>query len=434
MKTVLTIIMAVMTSFTVMAYKYSYTFSNTPISEAIVKICKEHADVNISFIYKELGNYRTSARVQTDDVYEALQRTIGLNPISVVKKNNNYYIEALQHGKYCYTGKVVSNENEPISGLSVMLLAPKDSIVITYGITDDDGHFSIPCDRQGVIGKFSCLGYKTTYSPFTTFSVGTIVMDEQAIPLDVVMVESDYARLYSDKSVYMPTAQQKNSSQTAQDLINRMAIPQLRIGDEIKTTTGQSVDIFIDYMPATSGEMDGIRIEDVKRVEYYDYPIDPRFQGRAHVVNFIMQRYEYGGYVKGIYYDNFVFSRQLNGYAKIQYKKMTIDWAGGAFYMDDHRNYENTFETFRLPQADGSIKEFVRSSITEDSKKRRDAYWTSLKALYRNEKVAVSNMITADFDRTPDHVSKGKVAYTPEDYNGSEYSSQSRSPCQFIYL
>ena len=76
MKTVLTIIMAVMTFISANAYKYSYTFTNTPISEAIVKISKDHPDINISFIYKELDNYKTSSRINTDDAYDALRRTI----------------------------------------------------------------------------------------------------------------------------------------------------------------------------------------------------------------------------------------------------------------------------------------------------------------------------------------------------------------------
>lgn len=84
-------------------------------------------------------------------------------------------------------------------------------------------------------------------------------------------------------------------------------------------------------MPASADEMRGIRIEDVKRIEYYDYPNDSRFMGKPHVINFIMQKYEYGGYVKGIYYDNFIISRQLNGYAKVQYKKMTFDWGAVHF-------------------------------------------------------------------------------------------------------
>lgn len=417
--------MAAITFISASAYKYSYTFNNTPISEAIVRISKDHPDVNISFIYKDLDNYKTSSNVNTDDAYEAIRQVVEFNPVSVVKKDNNFFIESLQHGRYRYTGRAIGSDKNPVVAATVTLLAPKDSTVVTYGITDDNGNFSIPCDKNDVIGKFSCVGYKTTLKRFNIFSVGTIILDVQDIPLETVIVEGDNAYLYADKSVYLPTARQKNASQTAHDLISRMAIPQLRIGNDIKTTTGQNVDIFIDFVPATSRDMDGMRMEDVKYIEYYDYPIDPRFQGKPHVINFVMQKYEYGGYVKGIYYDNFVISRQISIYSKIQYKKMTFDWAGGAYYMNDSKNYENTVETFRLPQEDGSVKEFQRRSDVIDVRKRRDAYWTSVKALYRSEKIAASNMVTFDFENTPRNIVKGKVTYTPEDYTSSDYVSRS---------
>ena len=78
-KTILTLIMVAMTCISAGAYEYDYSFDNTPISEAIIRICKDHPDVNITFIYKELDNYKTSARIHTDDAYEALRLTIGLN-------------------------------------------------------------------------------------------------------------------------------------------------------------------------------------------------------------------------------------------------------------------------------------------------------------------------------------------------------------------
>ncbi|MDE5877464.1 MAG: carboxypeptidase-like regulatory domain-containing protein [Muribaculaceae bacterium] len=406
------------------AETFLYHFSAVPLPKAVRKIMEDHPDLDINFIYNELENYKTSAKVNADNPYDALRQVIGLNPITVVKSCNTYYLEALQHGKYVYTGKAIGPNNEPVVAATVMLLAPKDSTVITYGITDDSGCFSIPCDRYGVIGKLSCVGYKTTYRNLNSPSVGTIIMQQHAVALGQVTVEADNSYLYSDKSVYLPTAKQKNAAQTTQDLIVRMAIPQLRIGNEIKTTTGQPVDFFVDFMPASAAEMEGMRIEDVKLIEYYDYPSDPRFQGKPHVINIIMQRYEYGGYTKGIYYDNFIISRQLNGYAKVQYKKMTFDWAGGAYYMNDKKNYENTVETFRLPQEDGSIKEFERNSIVDCNRKIRNAYWTSFKALYRTDNTAISNMVTVDFDRMPKHVTEGKLTYTPGYFESTEYTTR----------
>ena len=416
MKTVLTILVAVMTFISANAYKYSYTFTNTPISEAIVKISKDHPDINISFIYKELDNYKTSSRVNTDDAYDALRRTIGLNPVSVIKKGNDYYIEALQHGKFCYKGRVVGTDKEPVIAASVMLLAPKDSTVITYGITDTDGRFSIPCDRQGVIGKLSCIGYKTTLKRFDKFSVGTIIMEEQAVSLGTVTVESDNALLYADKSVYMPTTTQKNASQSGADLLNHMAIPQLGVVSDksILTNGGKPVAVFIDYLPATEKDLMAMRVNDVKRVEYLEYPSDPRLQGNPYVVNFIMQQYEYGGYVKAYGYGSFLngHQEQLIGNVRMQYKRMTYDFMGSAFNRGSDHSGRDMTETFRLPQENGSINEFQRISETTSSKTTRDNYYLIFRATYNSDKIQASTLINSNLDRQPDSFQKGTVKYT----------------------
>lgn len=289
MRTILTLLLAVMTYISANAYKYDYSFNNTPISEAIVRIGKDHPDINISFIYKELDNYKTSAGIHTDDAYEAIRRIVGLNPISIIKKNNHFYIEALQHGKFCYTGRAFGTDNKPVIAATVMLLAPKDSTVITYGITDETGRFSIPCDKQRVIGKFTCIGYKPTYKMCESFNVGTVLMNELPIRLQAVTVEADNAYLLSDRSVYRPTQRQKNASQTANDLLVRMAIPQLnaRLGSSsVTTASGQPVAIYIDYVPASENDLKMMRISDVKSVEYLEYPSDARFQDNRYVINF----------------------------------------------------------------------------------------------------------------------------------------------------
>ncbi len=223
MRTILTIILAVMTYISAIAYKYDYSFSNTPISEAIVRISKDHPDVNISFIYKELDSYKTSAKIYTDNIYDALRQTIGLNPVSIINNENHYYIEALQHGKFKYFGNVIDSDNEPIKGASVMLLNPRDSTVITYGVTDSYGRFSIPCDKRNVLTKFTCVGYKTTYVNMPNFAMGTITMQLSPIQLSAVSVEADNTILSTDKNVYIPTSTQKNASQNAADLLRRMS-------------------------------------------------------------------------------------------------------------------------------------------------------------------------------------------------------------------
>lgn len=89
---------------------FNYKFNSTKLSEALDRIADEHPSIYLNFIYNELGNYKTSATIKTDNAYEALRQAIGLNPVSVMQRGNRYFVEALQHGKFSYSGRAVGLE------------------------------------------------------------------------------------------------------------------------------------------------------------------------------------------------------------------------------------------------------------------------------------------------------------------------------------
>ncbi|MDE6812993.1 MAG: outer membrane beta-barrel family protein [Duncaniella sp.] len=433
---IITIFAAVMTFLMSDAETFSYRFNSTPLTKAIREIMEDHPELDINFIYNELENYRTSEIVNADNAYNALRQTIGLNPVTVTKARNTYYVEALQHGRYIYTGKIIGSDNEPVVAATIMLLTPKDSTVLTYGISDTEGQFSIPCDRKGVLGKLTCLGYKPKIELFNKFSLGTILMEEQAISLGTVTVEADNAQLYSDKSIYRPSETQKKASISGSDLLNRMAIPQLGVisGNSIVTNGGKPVAVFIDYLPATEKDLQAMRVSDVKRVEYLEYPSDPRLQGSAYVVNFIMQQYEYGGYAKFYGTGSLLNGHTEQGIANVrmQYKRMTYDLMGSAYDNGINHSGEEMKETFRLPQEDGSLKQFIRKSETTGSQQERGNYYLIFRATYNSDKVQASSLINTNLDRQPTTVQNGFVSYSPEIAPNSEYNSSSSKFSKFI--
>ena len=129
------------------------------------------------------------------------------------------------------------------------------------------------------------------------------------------MVKAKMQHTNAMSSTYIPTMKQRQSAQNAIDLLQQLALPQININlmdNAVTTTSGQSVAIYINYIPASAEEMEGILTSDVRRVEYLDFPADPRFQGSEHVVNFIVQKYEYGGYTKATLNENFLTGRLSN--------------------------------------------------------------------------------------------------------------------------
>lgn len=253
--------------------------------------------------------------------------------------------------------------------------------------------------------------------------------------LDEVVVEAQLQRTGAQKSVYFPTSIQKNASQSGADLIDQMGIPQLKVslGNSIETNSGKPVAVFIDFIPASENDLKAMSMADVRRVEYYEYPSDPRLQGNQYVVNYIMAKYDYGGYVKGFDHTNLLhFSEQLLGNLRLQYKNMTYDVMGyGWGHSSSHYGSELT-EKYRLPQPDGEIKTFERYSNTTKSKESRQQYFAAFKATYNSDKIQASTQINGSINRKPHSDRSGEVWYTPEAFPSSEYQSTLRNSSRFL--
>lgn len=145
------------------------------------------------------------------------------------------------------------------------------------------------------------------------------------VKIKEVVVKAQMHRTDASSSTYIPTVKQRTSAQNAIDLLKQLAIPQISINlmdNSVTTPSGQNVAIYINYIPASEEEMEGLSTSDVRRVEYLDFPTDPRFQGNEHVVNFIVQKYEYGGYTKATVNENFLVGR-LSSRASV-YSKFVI--------------------------------------------------------------------------------------------------------------
>lgn len=119
--------------------------------------------------------------------------------------------------------------------------------------------------------------------------------------LEEVVVEARTQRVIDRGVAYTPTNKIKKTATDATRLLELMNIPQLNITPgtmSVKTYARKDVGLFIDFKEATDEDLQGLRPEDVLRVEVLQYPEDPRFGGQANVINFVMRKYEWGGYTK----------------------------------------------------------------------------------------------------------------------------------------
>ncbi len=403
-----------------------YNYVGLPISAALADFCKKNPDIKISFIYDELDDYKVKEKIYSDNALDVVKAIVALNPVSVTEYQDEIYIEALQKGKYHFSGRTIDGlTGDPVGFATVMILNPKDSATITYSIADENGNFSIPCDRKNVIARFSSVGYRTLYLPSPEFSMGNVRMDIQSVKIGEVTATADSRRIDSDRLVYIPSLREKRAAYDGLSLLRFMSIPSIRVsavGSSVSTLSGEGVVLFIDGARASQEEIQGMRPEDVKRVEVLDYPADPRFEGVAYAINFIMNKYEYGGYTQLSAQQQILLMDY--GYYSLSSKfskgKMTYDLFTGVDLF--HSKHENSSSVTSYNFGENEI---LRISDTPESEIKSQETYMSVRLKYATDSTMISNQFSIRDNDMPDAFFIGNNEYMPDIYPDSR-SEQKR--------
>lgn len=239
--------------------------------------------------------------------------------------------------------------------------------------------------------------------------------------LDEVVVVARTQRVIDRGVAYTPTNKTKKAATDATRLLELMNIPQLNITPgtmSVKTYAGKDVAMFIDFKEATDEDLQGLRPEDVLRVEVLQYPEDPRFGGNANVINFVMRKYEWGGYTKLTVKGTTLNIDRGEGilYSKFVNKKWTFDAnATGSITHNDNYNSYNV-ETFR----DISVSDRHFDVITRTSQsganylQQSNSQSATFRAAYETKDIEVIHSISFNRTATPLECDLSSVNYSQD--------------------
>lgn len=223
--------------------------------------------------------------------------------------------------------------------------------------------------------------------------------------LNEVVIEGEMQNVKPAVSTYIPGGNQKKSSQDAIDLLSQMGIPHIQVNpvsNTVLTLNGQPVSIYIDMQPATQEQLEALRPEDVRKVEYLAYPTDPRYQHKPYVVNFSLRRYEFGGYSKLTGRGNIMAGSGSGlAYGKLAYKRMTYDMIVSDKYTDRHNQGTDRTQIFRFPANDGTMNEVTRENKIGYSRLQQNNLGISFRAIYGTDKMSISNILSLDATNRP---------------------------------
>lgn len=249
--------------------------------------------------------------------------------------------------------------------------------------------------------------------------------------LDEVVIEARTQRVIDRGVAYTPTNKIKKTATDATRLLELMNIPQLNITPgtmSVKTYAGKDVTIFIDFKEATDEDLQGLRPEDVLHVEVLQYPEDSRFGGQANVINFVMRKYEWGGYTKLTAKGTTLNIDRGEGilYSKFVNKSWTFD--ANATGSINHNNNYNSYnvETFR----DISVGDRHFDAVTRTSQsgtnylKKSNSQSATFRAAYETKDIEIIHSVSYNRTATPLEQNLSSVSYSQDIFSASQALSK----------
>ena len=191
-----------------------------------------------------------------------------------------------------------ANDKSSIIGATVLLM--QDTVQIAGSTTDNSGKFTIDAGNGDYILELSYIGYETIRMALTVNEnthIGDILMQEGAMELGEVVVESQAIIQKVDRQILLPSKEQTQASSDGVSLLQNLQIPRIVISpidNSVKTLSDESVQLRINGVEASTPDVKAINPKDIIRVEYHDQP-GVRYNGAAAVVDYIVKHRDTGG-------------------------------------------------------------------------------------------------------------------------------------------
>jgi len=164
-----------------------------------------------------------------------------------------------QSKDYNIKGEIVDvNNKSPLEYATVAILNPLDSSIISGGITDANGQFSLKSPAGTVLINAQYISYESSYITYkidegqSIQSVGEVALSLSLNQLNEVIVtgEQDNLQLALDKRVFNVGKNITNAGRNAADILDNIPSVEVDIEGNVSLRGNQNVNILIDGKPS----------------------------------------------------------------------------------------------------------------------------------------------------------------------------------------
>ena len=195
-------------------------------------------------------------------------------------KVNGCVIDRTDNSKLIGVNVTLSNDSGQVAGTTTdingkfTLNAEKGDYILE--LSDNNGKFTLNAEKGDYILELSYIGYETIRMALTVNGdthIGDILMQEGAMELGEVVVESQAVIQKVDRQILLPSKEQLQASSDGVSLLQNLQIPRIVISpidNSVKTLSDESVQLRINGIEASTSDVKAINPKDIIRVEYHD--------------------------------------------------------------------------------------------------------------------------------------------------------------------
>ena len=202
-------------------------------------------------------------------------------------------------------GVVIDADNRiPLEYATITALTISDSSLVTGGITNNDGRFSIPLNEGNYYIQVKFISYQTVnltaqIKNQSTTNIGTIKLYPDTETLKEVIVEGkkDIVQMQLDKRIFNVGENATNLGSNAADILNNLPSIQVDTEGNVSLRGSENVNILIDGKPSGLvglGDSQALRQLQANMIESIEVVTNPsaRYdaEGSAGIINIILKK------------------------------------------------------------------------------------------------------------------------------------------------
>ncbi len=205
------------------------------------------------------------------------------------------------------TGQVLDADSEQaLEFATISIFTKKDSSLVSGGVTDEKGNFSIETGPGQYFAKFEYIGYQARIINNVAFQKGNLFNDLGTIALFVdaetlteieVRAEKSVMQMALDKKIFNVGKDLANNGGSAEDILDNVPSVAVDIDGNVSLRGSGSVRILIDGKPSSivsDGNTNGLRTIPSNLIDKVEVITNPsakyEAEGMAGIINIVMRK------------------------------------------------------------------------------------------------------------------------------------------------